>query len=75
MSAVVASLSKSPSRIDLLLRKAFLDKLAHLENAVLTISDALGECKLGAESSDGLSARIEVLDLSLIHISEPTRPY
>ena len=64
MSAVVASLSKSPSRIDLLLRKAFLDKLAHLENAVLTISDALGECKLGAESSDGLSARIEVLDMS-----------
>jgi len=64
MSAVVASLSKSPSRIDLLLRKAFLDKLAHLENAVLTISDALGECKLGSESSDGLSARIEVLDMS-----------
>ena len=64
MSAVVASLSKSPSRIDLLLRKAFLDKLAHLENAVLTISDALAECKLGSESSDGLSARIEVLDMS-----------
>jgi len=64
MSAVVASLSKSPSRIDLLLRKAFLDKLAHLENAVLTISDALCECKLGSESSDGLSARIEVLDMS-----------
>ena len=43
MSAVVAPLSKNPTRIDLLLRKALLDKLARLENAVLTIADPLGE--------------------------------
>ena len=64
MNAVVAPLSKNPTRIDLLLRKAFLDKLAHLENAVLTISDALGECELGSEATDGLRARIDVLDMS-----------
>ena len=64
MNAVVAPLSKNPTRIDLLLRKAFLDKLANLENAVLTISDALGECELGSEATDGLRARIDVLDMS-----------
>jgi len=64
MNAVVVPLTKNPSRIDLLLRKGFLDKLSQLENAVLTISDTLGECKLGSEGSDGLSARIEVLDMS-----------
>jgi len=64
MSAVVAPLSKKPTRIDLLLRKAFLDKLARLENAVLTISDPLGEKVLGSEGADGLHARIEVLDMS-----------
>jgi cyclopropane-fatty-acyl-phospholipid synthase len=48
----------------MLLRKAMLDKFACLENAVLTIKDPLGEFVLGAEGADGLSARIEVLDMS-----------
>jgi len=63
MNAVVAPLSKNPTRIDLLLRKALLDKLGRLENAVLTIRDPLGEFELGSEGSDGLRARIEVLDM------------
>ena len=63
MNAVVAPLSKNPTRIDLLLRKALLDKLGRLENAVLTIRDLLGEFELGSEGSDGLRARIEVLDM------------
>ena len=64
MSAVVAPINKNPTRIDLLLRKAFLDKLARLENAVLTIVDPLGEKVLGSEGTDGLRARIKVLDMS-----------
>ena len=64
MNAVVAALSNNPTRIDLLLRKAFLDKLARLENAVLTIADPLGEKVLGCEGADGLRARIDVLDMS-----------
>ena len=64
MNAVVAPLSKTPTRIDLLLRKALLDKLARLENAVLTIGDPLGEFELGSEGTDGLRARIDVLDMS-----------
>jgi cyclopropane-fatty-acyl-phospholipid synthase len=64
MNAVVAPLSKTPARIDLLLRKALLDKLARLENAVLTIADPLGESVLGAKGTDGLRARIDVLDMS-----------
>jgi cyclopropane-fatty-acyl-phospholipid synthase len=48
----------------MLLRKAMLDKFACLENAVLTIKDPLGEFVLGSEGADGLSARIEVLDMS-----------
>lgn len=64
MSAVAAPLSKNPTRIDLLLRKALLDKLARLENAVLTIADPLGEQVSGSEGADGLRARIEVLDMS-----------
>ncbi len=63
MNAVVNPLSKTPTRIDLFFRKAFLDKLAKLENAVLIISDALGEYVLGSEGIDGLSARIDVLDI------------
>ncbi|MEY3880535.1 MAG: hypothetical protein RIQ94_1331 [Pseudomonadota bacterium] len=52
MNAVTETLlSKQPTRIDLLLRKAFLDKLARLENAVLTVSDPLGECVLGTRHS------------------------
>ena len=57
MSAVVAPLSKNPTRIDLLLRKALLDKLARLENAVLTIADPLGEKVLGSEGADGLQCQ------------------
>lgn len=64
MSAVTETLSKAPTRIDLLLRKAFLDKLARLENAVLTVSDPLGEVVLGSKGDDGLQARIEVMDMS-----------
>jgi cyclopropane-fatty-acyl-phospholipid synthase len=63
MNTVVNPLSKTPTRIDLFFRKAFLDKLARLENAVLIISDALGEYVLGSEGVDGLSARIDVLDI------------
>ena len=63
MNAVVNPLSKTPTRIDLFFRKAFLDKLAKLENAVLIISDSLGEYVLGSEGIDGLSARIDVLDI------------
>ena len=64
MNAVVAPLSISSGRINMLLRKAMLDKFACLENAVLTIKDPLGEFVLGSEGADGLSARIEVLDMS-----------
>ena len=64
MNAVVAPLSSSSGRITMLLRKAMLDKFACLENAVLTIKDPLGEFVLGSEGADGLSARIEVLDMS-----------
>jgi len=64
MNAVVAPLSSSSGRINMLLRKAILDKFACLENAVLTIKDPLGEFVLGSEGADGLSARIEVLDMS-----------
>ncbi len=64
MNAVVSPLSSSSGRINMLLRKAMLDKFACLENAVLTIKDPLGEFVLGAEGADGLSARIEVLDMS-----------
>ena len=64
MNAVVAPLSSSSGRINMLLRKAMLDKFACLENAVLTIKDPLGEFVLGSEGADGLSARIEVLDMS-----------
>ncbi|MEY4929891.1 MAG: cyclopropane-fatty-acyl-phospholipid synthase [Bacteroidota bacterium] len=64
MNAVVTPLSSSSGRINMLLRKAMLDKFACLENAVLTIKDPLGEFVLGSEGADGLSARIEVLDMS-----------
>lgn len=64
MNEVVAPLSHNPTRIDLLLRKALLDKLAKLDNAVLTIRDSLGEFVLGSEGADGLRAVIDVRDLS-----------
>ena len=37
------------------------------------IDEALAALK--AAGNDGFGARREVLELSLIHISEPTRPY
>ena len=57
MNAVVAPLDKTPTRIDLLLRKALLDKLGRLDNAVLTIRDPLGEFELGSEGTDGDGSR------------------
>ncbi len=63
MTASSEILSKDDSRLDLMLRKAFLDKLSRLENASLTIADPLGECVLGSEAHDGLSARIDVSDM------------
>ena len=70
MNVSVASLAKTPSQIDLLLRKALLSKLAKLKNARLTIVDPLGDSALGTSSFDGLSARIEVFDLSFYrHVS------
>lgn len=64
MNTTVATLSKAPERIDLLLRKALLDKLTGLENAQLTVSDPLGEVVLGSQAADGLCARINVSDMS-----------
>ena len=63
MNASVDVLSKSPGRIDLMLRKALLDKLAKLENARLSLSDPLGDFVLGSGSDDDLTAAIEILDL------------
>lgn len=63
MNATVELTSKKPSQIDLLCRKAFLSNLALLENALLTITDPLGEIKLGTTADDGLNARITVSDL------------
>ncbi len=63
MNAITQSVSQNPSRIDLFFRKTFLEKLAHLENAVLTITDPLGETQLGSKAVDGLCATIAVSDL------------
>jgi cyclopropane-fatty-acyl-phospholipid synthase len=63
MSATVTTIDFTPSRIDLALRKALLDKLRLLQNAALTITDPLGEYVLGTEAEDGLSAKIEISDL------------
>jgi cyclopropane-fatty-acyl-phospholipid synthase len=64
MNATIAILNKAPERVDLLLRKALLDKLTGLGNAQLTVSDPLGEVVLGSEAADGLCARSNVSDMS-----------
>ena len=64
MTENVYDLNKKSTRIDLFLRSKFLNKLGHLENAVLIISDALGEYTLGSQGSDGLCARINVLNMN-----------
>ena len=64
MNEIVCDLSKNSTRIDLFLRSRFLKKLGYLENAVLIISDSLGEHILGSEGSDGLCARINVLNMN-----------
>jgi len=63
MNAAVEYLKNRHSRLDRMLRKAFLNKLGRLENAVLTITDPLGESVLGTKADDGLSARIDVSNL------------
>jgi len=63
MNAAAEMLTKPPGRIDLLLRQGFLDKMARLENAVLTIADPFGVYVLGTEADDGLSANINVSNL------------
>ena len=64
MNEIICELSKNSTRIDLFLRSRFLKKLSYLENAVLIISDSLGEHILGSEGSDGLCARINVLNMN-----------
>lgn len=64
MNATTAELSKSPARFDLLLRKALLNKLSHLQDAQLTVTDPLGKVVLGSPAPDGLSAEIEVFEMS-----------
>ncbi|MFI3216115.1 MAG: cyclopropane-fatty-acyl-phospholipid synthase family protein [Methylococcales bacterium] len=64
MNEIVCDLSKNSTRIDLFLRSRFLKKLGYIENAVLIISDSLGEHTLGSEGSDGLCARINVLNMN-----------
>ncbi|MEQ1543722.1 cyclopropane-fatty-acyl-phospholipid synthase family protein [Methyloglobulus sp.] len=63
MNSIASPLNFTPSRIDLALRKALLDKLALLQNAELTIVDPLGEIVLGKKVEDGLSSRIQISDL------------
>ncbi len=63
MNTIASPLNFTPSRIDLALRQAVLDKLALLQNAVLTIADPLGEVVLGKTAEDDLSARINISDL------------
>jgi cyclopropane-fatty-acyl-phospholipid synthase len=63
MNTIASPLNFTPSRIDIVLRQALLDKLALLQNAVLTITDPLGEAVLGTQALDGLSARIDISDL------------
>ena len=64
MNEIVCDLSQNSTRIDLFLRSRFLKKLGYIENAVLIISDSLGEHTLGSEGSDGLCARINVLNMN-----------
>lgn len=62
MNIAVDRVYKTPARIDLIMRRALLQKLAKLQDAVLTICDPLGESVLGKSGADGLRARIDVRD-------------
>lgn len=62
MNIAVDRVYKTPARIDLIMRRALLQKLAKLQDAVLTICDPLGESVLGNSGADGLRARIDVRD-------------
>ncbi len=64
MNATAATLTQTPSQLDLLLRKALLGKLEKIQDAELTISDPLGQCVLGRVGADGLRASIQVHDVS-----------
>lgn len=63
MNASVEAISKNPSRIDLMLRSALLNKLEKLENARLYLSDPLGEIVLGSGTEIDLNACIEIFDI------------
>ena len=63
MNASVEAISKNPSRIDLMLRSALLNKLEKLENARLCLSDPLGEFVLGSGSETALNASVEIFDI------------
>ena len=64
MNATAATLTQTPSQLDLLLRKALLGKLEKIQGAELTIGDPLGQCVLGRVGADGLRASIQVHDVS-----------
>ena len=63
MNATTAELNLVPTKIDLQLRKAFLNKLSRIKDAQLTIQDPLGTVVLGEPAKDGLSAKIVVKNL------------
>jgi len=64
MNASVDSLTSPASRLDLFLRRSLLDKLANIEHARLSITDPIGSYEFGSDVTSGLSACIEVTDLS-----------
>ncbi|MEQ1635507.1 MAG: cyclopropane-fatty-acyl-phospholipid synthase family protein [Methylococcales bacterium] len=64
MNAVTASLNKPASRMALFFRKVFLDKLAGLDNAELSIIDSMGTTRLGKPATDNLCATIQVNNLA-----------
>ena len=63
MNTTVETLSTQLSRMDLFLRRSLLDKLAHIEQARITITDPLGHYELGSGSDEDLHAEISVADL------------
>ena len=63
MNTTVETLSTQSSRLDLFLRRSLLDKLAHIEQARITITDPLGQYELGSGSDEDLRAEISVADL------------
>lgn len=60
MNATTAELNLVPTKLDLQLRKAFLNKLSRIKDAQLTIQDPLETVVLGEPAKDGLSAKIVV---------------